>query len=157
MVPPTAGERGAAWRRAQWQAEQHPVPVAGGLTASVMARLTPTGGVTTAGAAYCWGEGYYGELGVGSTEVTNTPTAVVGGLTFAAVSARGEKLSCGVTTTVPAYCWGPNTHGELGIGTSTGPEQCLKGFSTTAARSLQRSLAGSDSNRWTPEVRPRAA
>ena len=46
---------------------------------------------------------------------------------YAAVSARGEKLSCGVTTTGAAYCWGLNTHGELGIGTSTGPEQCLKG------------------------------
>jgi alpha-tubulin suppressor-like RCC1 family protein len=53
---------------------------------------------------------------------------VAGGLTFAAVSARGSH-TCGVTTAGVAYCWGMNTMGELGVGTSSGPEQCENGGS----------------------------
>ena len=102
-------ERGAAWRRAQWQAEQH--SRAGRGRAHLRereCRVPPQlRELTTAGAAYCWGEGYYGELGVGSTEVTNTPTAVLGGRTFKAVSA-GRNHSCGVTAMGAAYCWGRN-------------------------------------------------
>jgi alpha-tubulin suppressor-like RCC1 family protein len=105
-----------------------PVPVAGGLTfASVSAGLFHTCGVTTSGTAYCWGSGYYGELGGGAPSLgASSPTAVSGGLTFAGVSA-GSGHSCGVTTAGTAYCWGQNTLGELGIGTSTGPERCING------------------------------
>jgi alpha-tubulin suppressor-like RCC1 family protein len=107
-----------------------PLPVSGGLTfTSVSAGITHSCGVTTAGAAYCWGGGSYGELGDGTTNShSSTPVPVAGGLTFAAVSAEGSH-SCGVTTTGVAYCWGMNTMGELGVGTSTGPEQCQSGGS----------------------------
>ena len=102
-----------------------PVPVAGGLTfASVSAGYVHSCGVTTAGAAYCWGEGYDGELGDGSPETAeDAPQAVAGGLAFASVSAGGDQ-SCGVTITGAAYCWGMDTMGELGIGTSGGPDSC---------------------------------
>ena len=105
-----------------------PVSVAGDLTfASVSAGFVHSCGVTTAGAAYCWGENLDGELGVGTaTNSSVTPVLVAGGLTFAAVSA-GAFNTCGVTTSGAAYCWGRNTLGQLGIGTSTGPEQCQNG------------------------------
>ena len=82
-------------------------------------------GVTTAGAAYCWGDGDFGQNGNGDTTAAPAPTPVpvAGRLTFAAVSAGGGH-SCGVTTTGVAYCWGVNPVGQLGAGTSTGPEQC---------------------------------
>ena len=35
-----------------------------------------TCGVTTSGAAYCWGEGVYGRLGDGSVRIQFTPVAV---------------------------------------------------------------------------------
>jgi len=44
-------------------------------------------GVTTTGAAYCWGNNADGELGNGTTTTSSTPLAVLGGLSFAAVSA----------------------------------------------------------------------
>ena len=102
-----------------------PVPVAGELTfATVSVGELHVCGVTTAGAAYCWGEGIWGNLGAGPmVGGSSTPVPVAGGLTFAAVSAGGVS-SCGVTTTGAAYCWGNNTFGGLGIGTSTGPQEC---------------------------------
>lgn len=107
-----------------------PVSVGGGLNfAAVTAGGTHSCGVTTAGAAYCWGDALFGERGDGDTATTHqeTPVPVVGGLTFAVVSA-GWQHTCGVTTTGVAYCWGVNLTGDLGIGTSTGPEQCLRGY-----------------------------
>jgi alpha-tubulin suppressor-like RCC1 family protein len=74
--------------------------------------------VTTAGAAYCWGGNFYGQLGDGSLTSRATPVLVTGGLTFAAVSA-GEANTCGVTAAGAAYCWGGNGHGELGDGSTT--------------------------------------
>lgn len=65
-----------------------------------------TCGVTSAGAAYCWGSNYAGKLGIGHTiDRTTIPALVTGGLTFAVVSA-GSEYTCGVTTSGAAYCWG---------------------------------------------------
>ena len=95
------------------------LPVTTGLTfAQVSAREYYACGVTTAGAAYCWGYNGDGELGNGTTTTSPTPVAVSGGLTWAAVSA-GLYHTCGVTTAGAAYCWGNNGYGELGNGTIT--------------------------------------
>jgi alpha-tubulin suppressor-like RCC1 family protein len=92
------------------------VAVLGGLTfAAVSAGGEYTCGVTTTGAAYCWGWNFRGMLGDGSNAMSNTPVAVLGGLSFSAVSA-GVGHTCGVTTTGAAYCWGENGSGELGNG-----------------------------------------
>jgi alpha-tubulin suppressor-like RCC1 family protein len=46
------------------------------------------------------------------------PVAVVGGLSFRQVSA-GAIHSCGLTPDDLAYCWGYNSEGQLGDGTTT--------------------------------------
>jgi alpha-tubulin suppressor-like RCC1 family protein len=51
---------------------------------------------------------------------------VTGGLAFGTVSA-GQDHTCGVTRGPAAYCWGDNQVGQLGAGTSTGPELCSFG------------------------------
>jgi len=60
-----------------------------------------------------------------------TPAGV---LSFRQVSAgsglSGDVHACGVTTDDRAYCWGANLWGQLGIGTSTGPEDCGNPCST---------------------------
>ena len=87
-----------------------PMLVAGGLSfANVSAGpWHHTCGVTTSGAAYCWGEMF------GNT--SSSPVPIGGGLTFASVTA-GFPQSCGVTTTGTAYCWGDS---YLGNGTTAG-------------------------------------
>lgn len=72
--------------------------------------------VTTTHDAYCWGYNESGQLGSGSSTLPiPTPSPVMGGLSFASVSA-GAGYSCGVTTGNVAYCWGFNPDGRLGIG-----------------------------------------
>jgi alpha-tubulin suppressor-like RCC1 family protein len=79
-----------------------------------------------AGAAYCWGDNSFGQLGDGTTTRRLVPVAVAGGLTFKALSA-GFYHTCGILTTGQAYCWGRNTPnsvqesvgGQIGDGTTT--------------------------------------
>jgi alpha-tubulin suppressor-like RCC1 family protein len=73
--------------------------------ASVSVGYSHTCGVTTAAAAYCWGDNFTGALGDGTTVSSTTPVPVAGGLTFATVSAAAFH-TCGVTTSGSAYCWG---------------------------------------------------
>ncbi len=97
-----------------------PVLVSGGLVFQSITATTSlhTCGLTASGAAYCWGHGPYGQLGNSARADRNTPQLVVGGLTFASISA-GHWLSCGVTTTGAAFCWGYGDSGQLGDGTNT--------------------------------------
>ena len=76
-----------------------------------------TCGLTSRGAAYCWGYNGYGELGDGTTSDASSPQAVIGGLKFASISA-GYYHACGLTTRGAAYCWGYNGYGQLGDGTT---------------------------------------
>ncbi len=97
-----------------------PRAVAGGLTfRSISTQLFSTCGVTTAGAAYCWGRNNWGQLGNGefgdSTNRT-APVEVLGGLTFTTVSVGEHEEACGVTTAGAAYCWGNNSKGSAQCG-----------------------------------------
>ena len=92
-----------------WTPRSSPVLVTGGLSfVAVSAGTDHTCGVTTSGAAYCWGADNVGQLGDGTiTYFRSSPARVTGGVRFAAVS-LGPSYSCGVTTAGAAYCWGAN-------------------------------------------------
>lgn len=69
--------------------------------------------------AWCWGANGSGQLGIGSTgEPVSDPTKVQGDHRWLTISA-GAHHSCAITVDSVAYCWGDNTHGQLGDG-STG-------------------------------------
>ncbi len=94
-----------------------PLAVQGGLTfASLSAGESHTCGLTSAGALYCWGWNFEGELGNGNGPTPSAvPSAVVGGHTFLVVRAGGNH-TCAIDAAHAAYCWGSNANGQLGIG-----------------------------------------
>jgi alpha-tubulin suppressor-like RCC1 family protein len=85
---------------------------------SITAGDSHTCGLSTAGRAFCWGDNSKGQLGDGTFNDRTNPVAVAGNLTFRSLSPSGGAHTCGVTTTNIAYCWGDNTGGVLGDGTS---------------------------------------
>jgi hypothetical protein len=80
---------------------------------SLTAGANHTCGVTADGGAYCWGNGRFGQLGIGSVGLVAMPAAVAGGLAFRALAA-GAHHTCGLTTVGAIYCWGENSVGQLG-------------------------------------------
>jgi alpha-tubulin suppressor-like RCC1 family protein len=92
--------------------------------ASVTTGGAHTCGLTTSGAAYCWGRGEAGQVGIASPAsvcpidgrnfpCSLVPVAVQGGLTFTRLDAGGAHV-CGLTSAGTAYCWGSNDAGQLG-------------------------------------------
>src|SRR5436309_13770894 len=73
-------------------------------------------GLTTAGAAYCWGANDRGQLGDGTTTDRSRPVRVLSSVRFASLS-TGDFHTCGLTTDGTAYCWGVDDRGQLGAGT----------------------------------------
>ena len=103
-----------------------PVTVAATLVPTTLAAGSfHTCGLDGTGAAYCWGNNGYGQLGntstAGSVLANPTPAAVAGGLTFASLTA-GINHTCGLTPAGAAYCWGGNYAGQLGNTTNSGVE-----------------------------------
>jgi alpha-tubulin suppressor-like RCC1 family protein len=86
---------------------------------AVTAGHSHTCAITMSDVAFCWGFNDEGQLGIGSISAANsTPRQVAGNLRWRQMSV-GIAHTCGVTTTLRAYCWGANRYGALGNGSTT--------------------------------------
>ena len=84
-----------------------------------------TGGLHTClvsgeGRAYCWGGNDEGQLGTGGSGGSRSsgPSAVGGDLRFVEM-APGLSHSCAIARGGGVWCWGENSHGQLGDRTET--------------------------------------
>ena len=87
-------------------------------------------GLAPDGTAYCWGANNSGQVGTTATlpgscvqgsltfPCTGTPTPVTTAAKFQVLS-LGAEQTCGITTTRTLLCWGRNTWGQLGDGTTS--------------------------------------
>jgi alpha-tubulin suppressor-like RCC1 family protein len=92
---------------------------------AVDAALGHTCGLTNDGRAKCWGANLYGQLGTGEMSYWGqlSPVDVVDLAGATALSAGGEwyegiSHTCAVTSAGAVKCWGANTYGQLGNGTT---------------------------------------
>ena len=86
----------------------------------IAAGFSNTCAITAAGAAWCWGFSPSGEAGMGGVLAGGDKIArpVVGGHAFKSISSNSGGHFCGVATTGEVWCWGANTFGQLGNGTT---------------------------------------
>jgi hypothetical protein len=96
-------------------AHASPTRVAGTLTfTQLVAGTFHTCGLTTAGAAHCWGGNPAGPVSP-IDDIAATPRRIEVTSPFTALAA-GAHHTCGLTTDNTVYCWGSNRLGELGDG-----------------------------------------
>jgi alpha-tubulin suppressor-like RCC1 family protein len=99
-----------------------PVAVAGDLPAftGITAGSEHTCALDTTGEAWCWGFNRFGQLGQGSPGETplTRPSRVIGNLAATALDAGGVN-TCALVVGGSVSCWGNNSNGELGTGTTT--------------------------------------
>jgi alpha-tubulin suppressor-like RCC1 family protein len=71
------------------------------------------------GGVECWGDGYSGQLGNGTTTDRHAAADVLHLSSGVASVSAGAAHTCAVMMTGGVMCWGSNYVGQLGDGTTT--------------------------------------
>ncbi len=74
--------------------------------------------LTSVGGAKCWGQNGHGQIGNGMNIDSFSPVDVIGLTSGVLDIAAGELHTCALTIIGGVKCWGDNTYGELGDGTT---------------------------------------
>lgn len=133
-------------------ARDRPVTVGGGhVFTQISAGHAHSCGLIANGSAYCWGDNSRGQLGAGLEALTKSavPLKVQTSLAFTRVIA-GYYQSCALTAAGEAYCWGLNSGGQNGDGTtldSPVPVRAHSGFTFSALSPGDRFVCGVSAGR----------
>jgi alpha-tubulin suppressor-like RCC1 family protein len=117
------GEFGDGLPLSELASSPNPIDTPAGVTwASITAGNGNACGITTTGAAYCWGIDNLGGLGNGpaisGSQPSPTPVDTPAGVEWTQLVRSGLFGGCGLTTSGEIYCWGRNDTGQLGIGST---------------------------------------
>ena len=110
------------------QSNPYPVEIPGHRFKALVTGGSHSCGLTTDGAAYCWGDNRAGQVGVAGTDQLASPTRVADAPPFIALAA-GWFHTCGLTNDGQMYCWGDNSLGQLGRGTDRSSAARVYSFS----------------------------
>jgi len=81
--------------------------------------------LTSDGDVACWGSNNHGQLGTNSTTARSLPTAItttgtpLSGKTITQLSVNGSH-TCALTSDAILACWGDDSHGQIGDGSTSG-------------------------------------
>ena len=130
----TSGELGNGTVTAE---ESTPVTVGGVNTAiAVAVGLWHSCALLANGTVQCWGDNTYGQLGDSSnTGYSSTPVTVTGVNTAVSI-ATGDVHTCAVLASGATKCWGQNTFGQLGNGTTSDSSTPTSVLGIVGARAL---------------------
>jgi alpha-tubulin suppressor-like RCC1 family protein len=99
----------------------------------ISASHNDTCALTEASVVKCWGWNGEGQLGIGSAAgpescglltCSTTPVTVQGLTSDVKQISTGDGTACALTNAGSLKCWGDNHWGQLGDGTSSGPQDC---------------------------------
>ncbi|MEU4427851.1 hypothetical protein AB0F81_45120 [Actinoplanes sp. NPDC024001] len=118
-------------------------PAAGVTFTQLAAGFGHTCGLGSDTKAYCWGDGYDGQLGNGDTEARLSPAAVSApaGVAFSQLTA-GTSHTCGLGSDTKAYCWGQGGYGQLGNGTTADRSRPVAVIAPAAGVTFTKLAAG---------------
>jgi len=128
----------------------------GGRWASISAGLSRTCGITINGKTYCWGSNDEGQLGDGSgtdrlkATLVSDPSGAGENFRFISIAVGDSgRHTCGISADKLAFCWGDNSRGQLGDGST---EDRLKPTAVdTNVRFVGITVGGNQTCGWTPE------
>ncbi len=102
--------------------------------------------LSSSGSVYCWGYNAYGQLGDNTNTDRMMPVQVVGPggagylSNIVAITAASSQ-TCALNSSGTVYCWGFNSYGQLGDGTTT--TRYLPTYITTGIVSVSTGSSGS--------------
>ena len=103
------------------------------------------------GAAKCWGENNFGQLGDDSRAARGTPVQVIGLSAGVTAIATGDNHSCAVQNG-EAKCWGRNQVGQLGNNNQSDSDRPVRVEGLTANVTVISAAGGSDESNQNPRA-----